>query len=67
MRVYQGALIALVLSISALAVAQNYHIADRWKIGGQGGSDYLVSDDGPPALHYPQLTCPRLLIPRQVN
>jgi YVTN family beta-propeller protein len=42
---YQGAVVAALLSITAASAAQNFHVADRWKLGGQGGWDYLLSDD----------------------
>src|ERR1700733_3267810 len=45
MRPYQGAVFVTLLSLAAAAVAQNYHVSDRWKVGGQGGWDYLLSDD----------------------
>jgi DNA-binding beta-propeller fold protein YncE len=51
MRRYQGVVAAAFFSLAAAAVAQNYHIADRWKIGGQGGWDYLVSDDAAHRLY----------------
>lgn len=45
MRPFQGAVFAIVFSLAAAAVGQTYHISNRWKLGGQGGWDYLVSDD----------------------
>jgi len=51
MRLYQGAAIAAIFSLTAAASAQNYHISDRWKVGGQGGWDYLVSDDAAHRLY----------------
>ena len=51
MRTYQGAVAAILLSIAAPSVAQNYHIIDQWKLGGQGGWDYLVSDDAAHRLY----------------
>lgn len=45
MRLFQKTLIAAVLSFGAASSVQNYHVAEHWKIGGQGGWDYLVSDD----------------------
>jgi DNA-binding beta-propeller fold protein YncE len=51
MRPYQGAVAATLLSLAAAAAAQNYHIADRWKLGGQGGWDYLLSDDAAHRLY----------------
>jgi len=51
MRPYQGAIVATLLSLAAVASAQNYHVSDRWKLGGQGGWDYLVSDDAAHRLY----------------
>ena len=51
MRLYQAAVAAAVLSIAATSAAQNYHVADHWKIGGQGGWDYLLSDDAAHRLY----------------
>jgi len=51
MRPYQGAVFATLLSLAAVAVAQNYHVSDRWKVGGQGGWDYLLSDDAAQRLY----------------
>ena len=45
MRTYQGAVAATLFSFATIAFAQNYHVVDHWKIGGQGGWDYLLSDD----------------------
>lgn len=51
MRPYQGVVVATLLSFAAVAVAQNYHVSDQWKLGGQGGWDYLVSDDAAHRLY----------------
>jgi DNA-binding beta-propeller fold protein YncE len=51
MRVHQGAVAATILSLAVAAGAQNYHIVDHWKIGGQGGWDYLLSDDAAQRLY----------------
>lgn len=45
MRLHQRALSGAILVIATAACAQTYHVADHWKIGGQGGWDYLLSDD----------------------
>ncbi|MGA7340014.1 MAG: YncE family protein [Terracidiphilus sp.] len=37
-------LAALALAAAALAAQQPYHIVDRWKIGGEGGWDYMTAD-----------------------
>ncbi|HTJ29772.1 MAG TPA: YncE family protein, partial [Acidobacteriaceae bacterium] len=34
-----------------IAHAQNYHVSDHWKIGGEGGWDYLLSDDAAHRLY----------------
>lgn len=36
---------AYLLTIALMSQAQTYHVADHWKIGGEGGWDYLLSDD----------------------
>lgn len=51
MRPYQGAVAATLLSFATIAFAQNYHVVDHWKIGGQGGWDYLLSDDAAHRLY----------------
>jgi YVTN family beta-propeller protein len=33
------------LSFAFASQAQSYHVTDHWKIGGEGGWDYLLSDD----------------------
>jgi YVTN family beta-propeller protein len=37
--------------VTAAAGAQTYHVTNHWKIGGQGGWDYLVSDDAAHRLY----------------
>jgi YVTN family beta-propeller protein len=39
------------LGLSLVAHAQTYHVADHWKIGGEGGWDYLLSDDAAHRLY----------------
>jgi YVTN family beta-propeller protein len=39
------------LSIALLSNAQTYHVTDHWKIGGEGGWDYLLSDDAAQRLY----------------
>jgi YVTN family beta-propeller protein len=51
MRFNQNAVFAVLLSLAAASAAQNYHVADHWKIGGQGGWDYLLSDDAAHRLY----------------
>jgi DNA-binding beta-propeller fold protein YncE len=36
---------ASILSLSLSLTAQSYKVTDHWKVGGQGGWDYLLSDD----------------------
>jgi YVTN family beta-propeller protein len=51
MRLRMGAASLALLSITAAAAAQTYHVTNHWKIGGQGGWDYLVSDDSAHRLY----------------
>src|SRR5215475_5856466 len=51
MRPYQGAVAAILLSFAVAGAAQSYHIVDHWKVGGQGGWDYLLSDDAAHRLY----------------
>ncbi|MFZ0293559.1 MAG: YncE family protein [Candidatus Sulfotelmatobacter sp.] len=51
MRFYKGIVVAAVVSIAALCAAQDYHVTDHWKLGGQGGWDYLLSDDAAHRLY----------------
>lgn len=39
------------LAVALAANAQTYHVADHWKIGGEGGWDYLLSDDAAHRLY----------------
>lgn len=39
------------LTLAFAAHAQSYHVADHWKIGGEGGWDYLLSDDAAHRLY----------------
>ncbi|WP_035349066.1 YncE family protein [Edaphobacter aggregans] len=41
----------ILLLSASLSQAQNYHVADRWRVGGQGGWDYLLSDDAAHRLY----------------
>ena len=45
MRLFCGAVGATLLSFAVVCGGQTYHVADHWKVGGQGGWDYLLSDD----------------------
>ena len=45
MRSYSGTIAATIFSLAVSAAAQNYHVSNQWKLGGQGGWDYLLSDD----------------------
>ncbi len=51
MRFHRAATAVAVLTIAATAAAQNYHVTDHWKVGGQGGWDYLLSDDAAHRLY----------------
>jgi DNA-binding beta-propeller fold protein YncE len=52
MRHYRTAGAAAAILFSTVgAIAQNYHVVDQWKIGGQGGWDYLLSDDAANRLY----------------
>jgi YVTN family beta-propeller protein len=48
---YRLAASAAVFSITTMCAGQSYHVADHWKVGGQGGWDYLVSDDSAHRLY----------------
>jgi YVTN family beta-propeller protein len=50
-RLYKGAVVAALLFLAAASSAQSYHVFDRWKVGGQGGWDYLLSDDAAHRLY----------------
>ncbi len=50
-RFHQRVTCAVLLSVTAASSAQTYHVSDRWKIGGQGGWDYLLSDDAAHRLY----------------
>ncbi len=43
--------VACLLSIAFASQAQNYHVTDHWKVGGEGGWDYLLSDDAANRLY----------------
>jgi DNA-binding beta-propeller fold protein YncE len=49
--IYRIFLATCLYTVAATAGAQSYHIADQWKIGGEGGWDYLVSDDAAHRLY----------------
>lgn len=52
MRHYRTAGVAAAILFSTVgAIAQDYHVVDQWKIGGQGGWDYLLSDDAANRLY----------------
>ena len=51
MLVKLGAVSLALLSITAVAAAQTYHVTNHWKVGGQGGWDYLLSDDAAHRLY----------------
>jgi DNA-binding beta-propeller fold protein YncE len=51
MRLYRAMATLAVISLAAVCAAQNYHVTDHWKLGGQGGWDYLLSDDAAHRLY----------------
>src|SRR3984885_4622234 len=51
MRFYREVVAAAVLSLATVCAAQNYHVAEHWKVGGQGGWVYLLSDDAAHRLY----------------
>jgi YVTN family beta-propeller protein len=51
MRFYRGVAATAVISLATVCAAQNYHVTEHWKIGGQGGWDYLLSDDAARRLY----------------
>lgn len=51
MRSFQVLTGAALLSFASLCGAQGYHVADHWHVGGQGGWDYLLSDDAAHRLY----------------
>lgn len=42
---------ACLLSAAVVSNAQSYRVTDHWKIGGEGGWDYLLSDDAAHRLY----------------
>jgi YVTN family beta-propeller protein len=51
MRFHQTAAHVILFSAATGAFAQTYHVTDHWKVGGQGGWDYLLSDDSAHRLY----------------
>lgn len=51
MQQYGRLLGSALLFAAASGAAQTYHVTDHWKIGGQGGWDYLLSDDAAHRLY----------------
>jgi YVTN family beta-propeller protein len=47
--IFAAALLSLITA--GTATAQTYHVATEWKVGGQGGWDYLRSDDATHRLY----------------
>jgi YVTN family beta-propeller protein len=47
---------AFLLSAAFAAPCQSWHITDHWKIGGEGGWDYLLSDDAAHRLYVTHAT-----------
>ena len=46
-----GACLLACLQTAAVACGQSYHVADHWLVGGEGGWDYLLSDDAAHRLY----------------
>lgn len=46
-----AAITACSLAFPLSSLAQTYHVANHWKIGGQGGWDYVTSDDAAHRLY----------------
>lgn len=51
MRSFNQGVKLLFLLFAVASQAQTYHISDHWKIGGEGGWDYLLSDDAAHRLY----------------
>jgi YVTN family beta-propeller protein len=51
MRFHQVAAHVILSSLATVAFGQTYHVADHWTLGGQGGWDYLLSDDSAHRLY----------------
>lgn len=51
MRSFNQGVTLLFLSFAVMSQAQTYHVSDHWKIGGEGGWDYLLSDDSAHRLY----------------
>jgi YVTN family beta-propeller protein len=51
MQLHRAAVVAAILSLAASSAAQNYHVTAHWKLGGQGGWDYLLSDNAAHRLY----------------
>jgi len=47
----RSTLSVMAFCISLPLAAQQYKVADHWKVGGQGGWDYLLSDDAAHKLY----------------
>jgi len=45
------AIVAVLVSLAPLALAQDYKVTSHWKVGGTGGWDYLLSDDAAHRLY----------------
>jgi DNA-binding beta-propeller fold protein YncE len=51
MRFHQAVAHVILFSAVTAAFGQTYHVADHWKVGGQGGWDYLLSDNSTHRLY----------------
>jgi hypothetical protein len=55
------------LSFAVASQAQIYHVTDHWKIGGEGGWDYLLSDDAVHRLYVTHGPGSKFLTTRAAN
>ena len=46
-----AATVALLASAALIPAQQPYHIVDHWKLGGEGGWDYLLADSSAHRLY----------------
>lgn len=51
MRAMKSGVVLFLFAFAVASRAQGYHVADHWKIGGEGGWDYLLSDDAAHRLY----------------
>ena len=49
-------LLALIAAVALAASAPGYHLLDTWKLGGEGGWDYLKADSDTHRLYISRAT-----------